>query len=978
MYDFLLDQGVAPGHVNEMWWDFLRGLSYEGTLTEMIRAWEDGGFVVGSIAAVVSPATSVLVVGDALEDTTNWSTFLNTSNYTTDAGGETIDTVVVNFVGDTANATEAFEIGETNQFSITVTDTGGNSRTFTTSPLTVEYSATSFVGTVVTTGADESVTFPMRDTGTYNATLNPGDGSAVVTGLTAFDSAGWTHTYATPGTHTFIIDGTKGAPHWYSSATDRPKLRSVINLGSWNGADHRNAFRDSGLTSFVAGNSDVSSTTLMTGYIQDCSDLVQPDLSDMDISNVTNFRTFADSCASLTGIDGLETWVPTAGEQFDEFAWDCPSLDATTLRIGTWSTPNLLPESGSFLGFFNFIPNDKALDVDEYAAFLQVQNGLSLTGGDYWYGFGTSPVAAGAATTARTDMIANKTRFFTDGETDVPDQMSAPSLSVSGTVITVNLAEGTFNNGLPVLSEDIRYSEDESTWTVVDDATDPDDIETSTSETEFFVQTRAVNFLGEGSWSASASITTEAVAAISVENDGDEPVVTAPYNDSAFVYTVGSGDQAGTYTQRVTDSATLTTNMIQAAATPITNPSPTGSTGLGDTVTALVPLFLYDGADPGETTFQWQSDGVDISGATAEDFTITASEQDTDLRRISTFDGVSVTSATITIPAAATAPSAFVDANWSVATGSGANELDITIASLPSDGGSTITDVEYDIDASGTWISLSTATTGTETVTMAAPATSYAIRLRAVNGAGNGAAGNSESATSGAAAGFAGRGDDAGTLHYWDADESTLTLSGSEVTLVEDLVGSQDLPALGAPTTGRLQNSLNSIDMPNDSGNAYLRFNNTFDLSEDTFAIHVAMSIDSIGGTSEALFGMNLGSSTFNIRANNATQFDGRIELQNLGSTTAVNFTGGPYSGLVIVSVVFDDTGSTFTVYVNGSSVATGNYTGFLGTTGGRLRFGAQNSGGNTMDSAFHTALITTSIDNVSDWTTWLDDRWRP
>lgn len=102
--------------------------------------------------------------------------------------------------------------------------------------------------------------------------------------------------------------------------------------------------------------------------------------------------------------------------------------------------------------------------------------------------------------------------------------------------------------------------------------------------------------------------------------------------------------------------------------------------------------------------------------------------------------------------AAATAPSAFVDANWSVATGSGANELDITIASLPANGGATITDVEYDVDGGGSWTSLA-ATAGTITITMAAASTSYGIRLRAVNSVGSGTAGNTESATSGASAG---------------------------------------------------------------------------------------------------------------------------------------------------------------------------------------------------------------------------------
>ena len=106
------------------------------------------------------------------------------------------------------------------------------------------------------------------------------------------------------------------------------------------------------------------------------------------------------------------------------------------------------------------------------------------------------------------------------------------------------------------------------------------------------------------------------------------------------------------------------------------------------------------------------------------------------------------------IPAAAQAvvpPAAFVDAHWSVATGSGSRQLAITISTLPSDNGSTITNVQYDVDASDTWISLpSYSGTGTYQVTTEAASTSYAIRLRAVNAGGEGTAGNSESATSSA------------------------------------------------------------------------------------------------------------------------------------------------------------------------------------------------------------------------------------
>lgn len=91
-------------------------------------------------------------------------------------------------------------------------------------------------------------------------------------------------------------------------------------------------------------------------------------------------------------------------------------------------------------------------------------------------------------------------------------------------------------------------------------------------------------------------------------------------------------------------------------------------------------------------------------------------------------------------------PDAFVGANWSVATGTADTEIDVTLASLPASD-ETITDVEYDANASGTWVSLG-ATTGIITISMAVASTSYDIRLRAVSSNGSGLPGNTETAVS--------------------------------------------------------------------------------------------------------------------------------------------------------------------------------------------------------------------------------------
>lgn len=152
------------------------------------------------------------------------------------------------------------------------------------------------------------------------------------------------------------------------------------------------------------------------------------------------------------------------------------------------------------------------------------------------------------------------------------------------------------------------------------------------------------------------------------------------------------------------------------------------------TNTTTITLGLSTPVANGDTLTVALTDGAVLVGVDAE--------------AVATWTAQSVTN---NVAASPTVPDAFVDADWSVATGSGAGELDVTIASLPSNGGATITDVEYDLDASGSWVS--SGGTTSFTISGLTASTSYAVRLRAVNSVGNSAAGNSESATSGAASG---------------------------------------------------------------------------------------------------------------------------------------------------------------------------------------------------------------------------------
>lgn len=58
-------------------------------------------------------------------------------------------------------------------------------------------------------------------------------------------------------------------------------------------------------------------------------------------------------------------------------------------------------------------------------------------------------------------------------------------------------------------------------------------------------------------------------------------------------------------------------------------PVASGTTGLGDTLSVTNGTWTNS---PTSYTYQWQSNGSNISGATANTFVITASEQGTDVR----------------------------------------------------------------------------------------------------------------------------------------------------------------------------------------------------------------------------------------------------------------------------------------------------------------------------------------------------------
>ena len=182
------------------------------------RGTQGGGGVV--ITATITPATSTLIVGQALQDTVNWSTFLSTGNYASTGGA--IDTVVVNYIGSTPDATTAFGDGDINWFSITVTDVGANERTFVTVSRTVAYAAPVAGGNLV----DQSFTV----------------GTGIQTYGTAFDFTGDNLTYSINLVAGVTINPSSGVITFDADVTSVQAGTSVVVTATNSGGSVQSGF----------------------------------------------------------------------------------------------------------------------------------------------------------------------------------------------------------------------------------------------------------------------------------------------------------------------------------------------------------------------------------------------------------------------------------------------------------------------------------------------------------------------------------------------------------------------------------------------------------------------------------------------------------------------------------------------------------------------------------------------------------------
>jgi hypothetical protein len=212
---------------------------------------------------------------------------------------------------------------------------------------------------------------------------------------------------------------------------------------------------------------------------------------------------------------------------------------------------------------------------------------------------------------------------------------------------------------------------------------------------------------------------------------------------------------------------------------------------------------------------------------------------------------------------------------------------------------------------------------------------------------------------------------DTGLVLWYDAAlTSTITRSGTAVTSWAPRTGTGTLAGTSAPTSGtRTVNGLNVVDF---TGAARVSGAVTLPANGNV-AFHIVVAIDSITSTFASLISTN-STRDFQLEANSATSFAGRMNTRNIGDS--YNLAGGPWSGLRIVSVVFDRTGTgTARVLINGTQVGTGVYSTALDSAV-TLAIMTNRNQNAYVDGAVGEVIVTQTVGATADHVAYLAAKW--
>lgn len=218
-------------------------------------------------------------------------------------------------------------------------------------------------------------------------------------------------------------------------------------------------------------------------------------------------------------------------------------------------------------------------------------------------------------------------------------------------------------------------------------------------------------------------------------------------------------------------------------------------------------------------------------------------------------------------------------------------------------------------------------------------------------------------------------GADPGLIAWWDADDAaTLSLdAGGAVQSWSDLVSGRQKTQSNAnrtPISGtRSLGGRNVIDF---DGGDFLESTLVLPAS-GVVAFHAVIDIDAVASQYAAIFAVDA-VNDFQIDAGADTQFDGRVSVSGIG--VGATLSGGPFAGPLIISAMFDATGTgQAEFFIAGQSRATMALTSQIDVNAA-FHLMTNRSKNAFIDGAVGEVVVTESVDNRGDYQSYLTTKW--
>ena len=213
-------------------------------------------------------------------------------------------------------------------------------------------SLSSFITVWETTNSGSSnsnqITLPLQSDGTYNFSVNWGDGNTDT--ITTYNQAETIHTYSSPGEYTVTITGTCSG-FAFQNTKDRQKILRVVRWGNVNLGDGINV-----------GNN------LNDGVFHGCTNLNLSSVEDVpNLSSMTTMRNMFRNCTSLTTINNVNSWnVSTITSMEGTFR------GATNFNqsLNSWNVSNVVNMGNMFNGATNFNGNITSWNVSDVTSMI--------------------------------------------------------------------------------------------------------------------------------------------------------------------------------------------------------------------------------------------------------------------------------------------------------------------------------------------------------------------------------------------------------------------------------------------------------------------------------------------------------------------------------------------------------------------------------------------------------------------------------